>query len=262
MTLNRKTLAKKLTFFISSFFIFLIHLPFVFAKNKPRNLSNRVSNVMREIKTTADTMLRPVQQMVTDPMADLYESLKLKTMGLARQVFDYSIKGINRLKQAGKLQNDKVVTIVDFSQPSANKRLYVIDLETRKVLFNTWVAHGKNSGENETNSFSNTPESNKSSLGFYVTKNTYQGKNGYSLQLDGIERGYNDNALNRGIVMHAADYVNPDFIQSQGRLGRSQGCPAVTPALNQPIINTIKDGSCFFIYFPDESYLHRSQILN
>lgn len=262
MTLNRKALLKKITFFISSFFIFLIHLPFVFAKNKPRTLGTRASNVMREIKMTADTMMKPVQQLVTDPMADLYESLKLKTMGLARQVFDYSMKGINRLKQAGKLKNDHVVTIVDFSQPSSSKRLYVIDLETKKVLFNTWVAHGKNSGQEEARSFSNTPESNKSSLGFYVTKSTYEGKNGYSLQLDGQERGYNDNALNRGIVMHAADYVNPDYIRSQGWIGRSQGCPAVMPTLNQPIINTIKEGSCFFIYFPDDTYLHRSQLLN
>lgn len=259
--MKRKTL-KKIKFFVSSFFIFLIHLPFVFAKNKPRNLTSRVSDVMRDIKTSADTMLKPVQQLVTDPMADLYESLKLKTMGLARQVFDYSMKGINKLKQNGKLKNDHLVTIADFSQPSANKRLYVIDLETKRVLFNTWVAHGKNSGQEEASAFSNTPESNKSSLGFYVTLNTYNGKNGYSLQLDGVERGFNNNALQRGIVVHAADYVNENYIHSQGWIGRSQGCPAVAPELSQPIINTIKDGSCFFIYSPNEQYLHRSEILN
>jgi hypothetical protein len=174
--MKRKTF-KKIQFFISSFFIFLIHLPFVFAKNKPRNLNIKVSDVMREIRSTADTVLKPVQQMVADPMADLYEALKLKTLGLARQVFDYSMKGIGKLKQSGKLTNDKVVTIADFSQPSANKRLYVIDLETKRVLFNTWVAHGKNSGQEEAHSFSNSPQSNKSSLGFYVTLNTYEGKN-------------------------------------------------------------------------------------
>jgi hypothetical protein len=217
---------------------------------------------MREIRSTADTMLKPVQQLVTDPMADLYEALKLKTMGLARQVFDYSMKGIHKLKQSGKLSNDKVVTIADFSQPSANKRLYVIDLETKRVLFNTWVAHGKNSGQEEAHSFSNTPQSNKSSLGFYVTLNTYEGKNGYSLQLNGLETGFNTNALDRGIVVHAADYVNENYIHSQGWIGRSQGCPAVAPELNRPIINTIKDGSCFFIYSPNDQYIRRSEILN
>jgi hypothetical protein len=259
--MKRKTL-KKIQFFLSSIFIFLIHLPFVFAKNKPRNLTNKVSEVMREMRSTADTMLKPVQQMVADPMADLYEALKLKTMGLARQVFDYSMKGIGKLKQNGKLRNDKVVTIADFSQPSANKRLYVIDLETKRVLFNTWVAHGKNSGQEEAHSFSNIPQSNKSSLGFYVTLNTYEGKNGYSLQLNGVESGFNTNALDRGIVVHAADYVNENYIQSQGWIGRSQGCPAVAPELSRPIINTIKEGSCFFIYSPDDQYVRRSEILN
>lgn len=260
--MNKKTL-KKINFFVSSFFIFLIHLPFVFAKSIPRNLnSKKVNLAMREIRIAADTVLKPVQQMVTDPMADLYEQLKLKTLGLARQVFDYSMKGIDKLKQNGKLKNDKVVTIADFSQPSANKRLYVIDLETKRVLFNTWVAHGKNSGQEEAHSFSNSPESNKSSLGFYVTLNTYNGRNGFSLQLDGVENGYNTNALNRGIVMHAANYVNEQYIESQGWIGRSQGCPAVAPELNKPIINTIKDGSCFFIYYPDSNYLNRSQVLN
>jgi hypothetical protein len=259
--MKRKTL-KKISFFISSFFIFLIHLPFVFAKNKPRNLSNKLSGAIREIKMTADTVLKPVQQLVTDPVADLYESLKLKTMGMARQAFETALKGFNRLKASGKLRDTTVVTIADFSQPSANKRLYVIDIKTKEVLFNTWVAHGKNSGQETATSFSDAPQSNKSSLGFYVTLNPYQGRNGFSLQLNGVEKGFNTNALDRGIVMHAAEYVNESYIQSQGWIGRSQGCPAVAPELNVPIINTIKDGSCFFIYSPDENYLHRSSLLN
>jgi hypothetical protein len=258
--MNKKTL-KKINIFISSLFIFLLHLPFVFAKNKPRTQNNRFSQAIKEIKLTADTLMRPVQQIVADS-ADLYESLRLKSMGLARQVFEYSLKGFQKLKQNGKVQNHNIISIADFSQPSANKRLYIIDLEAKKVLFQTWVAHGKNSGQELATSFSNNPQSNKSSLGFYVTLETYNGRNGYSLQLDGVESGFNTNALDRGIVMHAADYVNEGYIHSQGWIGRSQGCPAVMPEMNRPIIEHIKGGTCFFIYSPDDNYLNRSALLN
>jgi hypothetical protein len=258
--LNKKTF-RKINFFISSIFIFLLHLPFVFAKSKPRAVQNRLAGAMKEIKLTTDTLLKPVQNLVADS-ADLYESLKLKTLGLARQAFDFSMKGFGKLKQSGKVSQPNIISIADFSQPSANKRLYVIDLDKKEVLFNTWVAHGKNSGQEVATEFSNTPHSNKSSLGFYVTMNTYVGRNGYSLRLNGEERGFNDNALNRDIVMHAAGYVNTDYIQSQGWIGRSQGCPAVMPELSKPIIETIKGGTCFFIYSPQPGYLEKSALLN
>jgi hypothetical protein len=251
---------KKFRIIFSSIFIFLIHFPFVFAKGKLRtNSLNKTLQV--PITALTDSIIKPIGQLVTDSLS-IYDSLKLRTYGLSKQVFDYSIKGFHKMVDAGKIMNSKIISIVDFSQPSANKRLYVIDLEKKEILFNTYVAHGKNSGQEMATAFSNTPTSNKSSLGFYVTSHTYNGKNGFSLQLEGQEKGINDNALDRGIVMHAADYVNEQYIQSQGWIGRSQGCPAVMPELNKPIVETIKEGSCFFIYYPDPNYLERSAILN
>ncbi len=153
------------------------------------------------------------------------------------------------------------MTIVDFSLPSSAKRLFVIDLENRKILYNTYVAHGRNSGKEYANSFSNAPESNKSSLGFYITKETYNGAHGYSLKLEGEEKGINDNALSRAIVMHSADYVNKNLISSQGYIGRSLGCPAIPKDVYKPIIETIKDGSCLFIYGNNTTYAYKSTVL-
>lgn len=258
---------KKAKFILSSIFVFIIHFLFVFAKNKPRlgNNNTKKSNQFSALTNFTDSLIKPIGQLVTDTVAatvSVYDELKLRTMGLSRQVFDQSIKGLNKLVASGKLANQKIISIVDFTQPSANKRLYVIDLEKKEVLFNTYVAHGKNSGQEMATSFSNTPSSNKSSLGFYITSSTYLGKNGFSLQLLGQEKGINDNALNRGIVMHAADYVNESYINGQGWIGRSQGCPAIMPQLNRPIVETIKEGSCFFIYYPDADYMKKSALLN
>jgi hypothetical protein len=224
-------------------------------------LQQKKQKIITIIKNLFLHLLKPVEKILVDSIS-VYDQMKLKTIGLSKQVFDFSMQGFNKLIATGKIANQKIISIVDFSQPSANKRLYVIDLEKKEIIFNTYVAHGRNSGQETANSFSNAPQSNKSSLGFYVTLGTYQGKNGYSLQLQGQEKGINDNALNRGIVMHAADYVNESYIQSQGWIGRSQGCPAVMPELNKPIVETIKQGSCFFIYYPDEQYLKKSAILN
>lgn len=264
--LQQKNL-KQIRLIISSFFIFLLHLPFVFAKNKPRNNTNKKNFTPKVtyFTTLTDSLIKPIEQVINDTLQSsisLYDELKLKTVGLSKQVFDYSLKGFHKMAAAGKIMNDRIISIVDFSQPSANKRLYVIDLEKKEVLFNTYVAHGKNSGQEMATSFSNVPSSNKSSLGFYITSHTYNGKNGFSLQLEGQEKGINDNALSRGIVMHSADYVNENYIQSQGWIGRSQGCPAVMPSMNKPIVETIKEGSCFFIYYPDATYIQRSAILN
>ncbi len=254
---------KKFRLIISSFFIFLIHLPFVFAKTKPRLGGGGSKKAAITYLTNAvnDSLIKPVERIITDSLS-MYDQLKLRTLGLSKQVFEYSIQGFQKMVALGKVENKKIISIVDFSQPSANKRLYIIDLEAKKILFNTYVAHGKNSGQEMATSFSNTPTSNKSSLGFYVTSHLYNGKNGLSLQLDGQEQGINDNALARGIVMHSASYVNENYVQSQGWIGRSQGCPAVMPELNKPIVETIKEGSCFFIYSADENYLKRSAILN
>jgi hypothetical protein len=129
-------------------------------------------------------------------------------------------------------------------------------------LFNTFVSHGRNSGTDMATEFSNDPNSFKSSLGFYVTGDTYKGEHGYSLRLDGKEKGINDNAQERSIVMHAADYVNEAVVKAKGYLGRSLGCPAVPPALHKAIINTIKDGTCLFLYSPDQYYITHSRIIS
>lgn len=188
--------------------------------------------------------------------SDLYDALNLKQAGLERAPFDYAVRGLDKINPARP-----VLSIVDLSQPSSHKRLYVIDLMARKLLFHTYVSHGRNSGQLMAGRFSNEPSSYQSSLGFYRTLGSYQGKHGLSLQLQGIERGINDNAFDRAIVMHGAEYVCEDIIRQTGRLGRSQGCPAVSPALSQPIINTIKGGSCLFIYAPDPAYLRKSTYL-
>jgi hypothetical protein len=191
----------------------------------------------------------------------VYDSLQLDLAGLNRDAFENAKKGWEKLAGEGKLSNPSIMAIVDFSQPSAKKRLYVLDMENYKVLFNTLVAHGRNSGKDWAKSFSNKISSFKSSPGFYITGETYTGSNGYSLRLTGLEQGINDNALKRAIVMHGADYVSESFIPSLGYIGRSQGCPAVPLRDAKNIINTLKDGACLYIYAPDQKYLTRSVML-
>ena len=186
----------------------------------------------------------------------LYDELNLAAAGLSREAYTIAVRGMQQIVSA-----KPVLSIVDMSQPSTKKRLYVIDLAKRKLLFNTYVAHGRNSGELLPNRFSNTNSSFQSSLGFYKTLGLYQGKHGLSMQLQGLEKGINDNAFSRAIVMHGADYVCEDFIRRTGRLGRSQGCPAVSTAECSPIVRTISGGSCLFIYYPDNTYLTKSRLL-
>ncbi|MFM7357455.1 MAG: murein L,D-transpeptidase catalytic domain family protein [Sediminibacterium sp.] len=191
----------------------------------------------------------------------LYEQLGLGALGLSKSAFVFALNGWNALLKEGKIRKDNILSILDFSLPSGQKRMFVIDLEVGRLLFNTYVSHGRNSGKEIPTRFSNRANSNQSSLGFFVTQDTYRGKHGTSLRLHGEESGINDNALHRGIVVHGADYVSDQVAERQGFVGRSQGCPAIPPRLTRPIIDHIKEGSCFFIYSPDASYLRRSPIL-
>jgi hypothetical protein len=194
---------------------------------------------------------------------DIYTTVNLADTGLSRDVFDMAIKGLGKLDLSGKLQNAGIVTIVDYSQSSNKKRLYVIDLKNKKLLFNTYVAHGRNTGEEFAHSFSNVEGSYKSSLGFYVTQHPITGSHtGFSLLIDGVEKGFNDHAVQRAIIMHAAEYATENFIKKFGRLGRSYGCPSVPPEMNKPIIDAIKGGTCLFLYNPDKDYLSKSALLN
>ncbi|MGE3920473.1 MAG: murein L,D-transpeptidase catalytic domain family protein, partial [Gammaproteobacteria bacterium] len=141
------------------------------------------------------------------------------------------------------------------------KRLWVLDLQKHKVLYNTYVAHGQKSGDVYASHFSNQFGTHASSIGLFLTQNSYFGSKGLSLRLNGLDKGYNDNALRRAIVIHGAWYVDSKFANRYGRIGRSWGCPSVTPALAKPIINTIKDGSLVFAYAPNFSWLHHSKYL-
>lgn len=176
-----------------------------------------------------------------------YDVMGLADLGLSEQAFEYAMEGYFQQKELGKLKNDSILTVVDFDQPSSNKRMYVMDIKNGKVLFNTWSAHGKNTGAAMATHFSNRPESLQSSLGLFLTENTYNGSNGYSLRLIGLEN-CNNKAWERAIVMHGAPYVSQETINNMGYIGRSWGCPAVSMELCKPIINTIKGGSCLFLY--------------
>lgn len=176
--------------------------------------------------------------------------------------FSIGLKGFNNLKINRKEIKKDILTLIDFSLDSTKKRLWVINLKTKKVLFNDLVAHGQNSGSKFANKFSNAPETHMSSLGFYLTGNTYSGKHGLSLFLNGMDSDFNDNAYKRSIVLHGAKYVSPDFVKKHGRLGRSWGCPAVSMDIYKDVIATIKDGSCLFIYYPDQDYLSTASTLN
>ena len=236
----------------------LLHMPIVFAGTKT-HIQEAVINF-----TTGNDITATSTQSNSDINAieAEYESMHLDKLGLSEQAFNYAMKGFNYLVQQGRLSKDNIISIVDFSQPSSRKRLFIIDLNNLRVLYNTYVAHGVNSGKEYADQFSNTPESNKSSLGFYETKNTYSGGNGYSLRLAGLEKGINDNAEKRDIVIHGAAYVNESLIQSQGYIGRSWGCPALPEKLHKPIIDKIKNGSCLFIYSANNAYLKKSKIIN
>ncbi len=178
---------------------------------------------------------------------------------LSFDIFNFGMKGYRKMNS---LKKKNLLTIIDFSKPSNEKRFFVIDIESKKLLFKCLVAHGKNTGENFAKSFSNKAQSLKSSLGFYITAETYIGKHAYSLKLDGLEKNINDNARNREIVIHGADYVSPEFIKAHGRLGRSWGCPALPLGVSKEIIDKISNGSCLFIYGIDDFYKANSHFIN
>ncbi|UVE18737.1 murein L,D-transpeptidase catalytic domain family protein [Pseudomonas sp. LS44] len=162
---------------------------------------------------------------------------------------------------ASQNQTEKLLTVIDYSKPSRDKRLWVFDLRTKKLLFEEWVAHGKNSGADVPTSFSNVPNSYQSSIGLFHTGQTYSGKHGRSLRLQGLEPGFNDNSMSRAIVMHSAAYADPKVVPGLGRLGRSQGCPAVRPAIAGKLINTLQQGSYVFAYYPQKDWLKKSRFL-
>lgn len=197
-----------------------------------------------------------------DSLSHLYDAIELKENGLSYDAFRYAMIGFYTLKDDGRLSDKNIISIIDFTKPSTEQRFYTIDLDNRTIIYHSLVSHGKNTGENIAKSFSNVVHSNQSSLGFYITGETYVGSKGYSLKLDGIENGINDNMRERAVVMHEADYVSEYWIRKFGRLGRSQGCPALPKAISKQVINTIKNRTLVFAYFNDDRYLASSNFLN
>jgi hypothetical protein len=197
-----------------------------------------------------------------DSLSRLYDAIDLQKYDLSFEAFKYGMTGYLSLLKEGKLNDKGLLTIIDFTKSSNSKRFYTIDLINLAVKFHTYVSHGKNTGEVMAKSFSNTIHSNQSSLGFYVTAETYVGSKGYSLKLDGMEKGYNDKMRERAVVMHDAEYVSEYWIKKYGRLGRSQGCPALPKEISKKVIDTIKNRTVIFAYYTDSDYLNSSSYLN
>jgi hypothetical protein len=246
----KKTIIPVVISFLLSFALF----PIIKASNKSVTAVAGAAafNDSAETVTTTNTAAMKA--------AALYHSMDLDKLGLSFDAMTYAYKGYQELLDRGAIQ-EEVLTVIDFSQPSSKKRMYIIDVKNGKVLFNTYVAHGKNTGLEKAERFSNRIESLQSSLGFYVTKSTYSGKHGLSLRLDGQEAGWNDNAEARAVVVHGAEYIGSNRANSS-YMGRSFGCPAVPQSQAKKVINLIKDGTCMFIYHPTEQYLKSSKLLN
>lgn len=216
----------------------------------------KINPLFNTSPASSDTLSVRQDTVTTPEWIAVYDSLDLKNKGLSEAAFQYAWYGYKKMN-LGK----HILAIADFSQSSCKKRLYVIDFLEKKLVLNTFVAHGRNSGQEYAKNFSNDNSSFQSSLGFYKTLGTYQGKHGLSLRLEGVEKGINDRAFERAIVMHGADYVSEDFIKNTGRLGRSQGCPAVSIADHKKLIQLMYNGAGLFIYSQNQNYFKKSSLL-
>ncbi|WP_201987475.1 murein L,D-transpeptidase catalytic domain family protein [Hymenobacter rubidus] len=250
-SLRRQRLARRVLPFLASLF-----LATPMAGPVTKSMAGGARNELRMPKVDFSPQAQFDQTLRT-----AYNALGAEQEGLRFETFAKAMTGYLNLRQAGKLAEDKqLLTVVDFDLPSTEKRLWVLDLAKNEILFHTLVAHGHNSGENEATNFSNTDQSNMSSLGFYATGSEYEGKHGHSLKLQGLDEGFNTNAAARSVVMHGADYVSEDFIKQNGRLGRSLGCPALPMDQYAQIIDAVNGGTCLFLNKSDAGYT--SQYLN
>jgi L,D-transpeptidase catalytic domain len=232
----------------------------------PAAASAEFAPIAAEAPRTSGEVGLPVEAEVQAPPASSSPfdatSWKQQNDGLSPEVLALALRAAAAAVERNEAVAPATLTVIDFSRPSTAERMWVYDLRTRELLFKELVSHGRGSGRTDATAFSNQPESNKSSLGLYRTAETYFGKHGYSLRLDGLEPGVNDRARDRGIVMHAADYVNGGAAKAQGYLGRSLGCPAVRPEITRELIETVKDGGLVFAYYPDPAWLAASTYLN
>jgi hypothetical protein len=176
-------------------------------------------------------------------------------------VFELALDAASCAVKTGTVGAPSTLTVIDYSKPSTERRLWVFDLKSKELVYEELVAHGQGSGANMATQFSNTDESHQTSLGLFVARETYIGKHGYSLRLDGLDRGINDRARERAIVIHGAPYVSEQFVKANGRLGRSWGCPAISAAVAKPMIDRVKGGGLVFAYYPDKQWLKTSKYL-
>jgi len=219
----------------------------------------KVAEAKRVVRMAA---MKAEYKMVMNTALGMYDVMDLESEDLSLKAFEYAWLGYHNLLKQGKLKKTDLLTICDFSQSSSKERMYVIDVPNKKILYKTFVAHGINSGEEFATDFSNQEESCKSSLGFYVTRKMYYGVNGLSLRIEGLDRGFNDNAYKRSIVIHGASYVSLRILHKYGVMGTTFGCPAIPSEVSDQIIPLVKNGSCFFIYYPSKKYLSQSPVLN
>lgn len=217
--------------------------------------SNSYDTIDKDIEVSISAEDALVQLVSTNPLNELFVLPNDNLLEMA-------VNGYHKLVNNKQIEKGKTLTIVDFSLPSTEKRMWIIDVESGMILHNSVVSHGRNSGNLMAEKFSNVDSSYMSSLGFYVTGETYFGKHGYSLRLDGVEKGFNDKARDRAIVIHGAEYANENFITSTGRLGRSLGCPALPVDTSKEIIDMIKDKTCLFIFGKDDDYISKSKLIN
>ncbi len=198
--------------------------------------------------------------LAVDPHKVLVQQLTGQTKYLDHKVMDKALTAFHNAQAVG-VSSSPIFTVIDYSKPSYQPRLWVFDLKRKKLLYEELVSHGRGSGETYARKFSNVPESWQSSLGLFITEEPYYGQNGYSLRLNGLEENVNHLAKERAIVIHGDHYVTPEYIRSFGRLGLSHGCPVVDPKINRKLINTIKEGSLVFVYYPEKKWLRQSAFL-
>lgn len=177
-------------------------------------------------------------------------------------VFRLALRASACAIRSGAVHAVRTLTVIDYSRPSSEERLWVFDLDRRELLYRELVAHGQGSGDNLAVAFSNQPDTHASSIGLFATEDTYVGRNGYSLRLDGLDHGFNDRARERAIVMHGASYVSREFVRAQGRLGRSWGCPALREGIARELIDHVKGSGLLFAYYPDQNWLQNSRFLS
>ena len=212
----------------------------------------------KPVAQAAPVAAAPVKAAVRTP----FTPTAIESAGVSAEVMGLALRSVRCAVSSGDIAAPATLTLIDYSLPSVEPRLWVFDYTTGELLYKELVAHGKNTGENMARNFSDRLNSRQSSIGLFVTDDTYIGSNGYSLRLDGLEAGFNAHARERAIVMHGAPYVNPALAAQQGRIGRSWGCPALREAVARQVIDTIRGGGVIFSYYPDEEWLKTSRFLN